>query len=149
MHRRKLLTMLGALALAPRAYAQSPAATQATLYKNPNCGCCEEHANYLRGRGFAVKVVETHDLDGLKRRHGVPEELFGCHTIEVGGYVVEGHVSAGTITRLLRERPPIRGISLPGMPEGSPGMSGRKREPFRIYVIDSGAGAAPKLFATE
>ncbi|MGH8197806.1 MAG: DUF411 domain-containing protein [Steroidobacteraceae bacterium] len=149
MHRRKLVAMLGALTLAPLARAQSPAATQAMLYKNPNCGCCEEHASYLRGHGYAVKVIETHDLDGLKRRHGVPEELFGCHTIEIGGYVVEGHVPAGALARLLRERPAIRGISLPGMPAGSPGMIGRKREAFKIYVIDGRQAGAPQLFAAE
>jgi len=148
MNRRDLIAALGALTLAPLAIAQAPAATQATLYKNPNCGCCEEHANYLRQHGYAVKVVETHDLDGIKRRHGVPEELFGCHTIEIGGYVVEGHVPAGPLARLLRERPAIRGISLPGMPTGSPGMAGPKREPLRIYAIDGGA-AAPRVFAVE
>jgi len=95
-----------------------------------------------------VKGVETHDLDGIRRRHGVPEERVGCHTIEIGGYVVEGHVPAGPLARLLRERPAIRGISLPGMPTGSPGMAGPKREPFRIYAIDGGA-AAPRVFAVE
>jgi len=149
MKRRRLIVLLGAFALAPSALAQAPAATPATLYKNPNCGCCDEHANYLRGHGYVVKVVETHDLDGIKRRHGVPEPLYGCHTIEIGGYVVEGHVSAATIARLLRERPPIRGISLPGMPTGSPGMAGPKRELFRIYAIDGGASVAPRLYAVE
>ena len=146
MQRRRILGALGALMLAPMARAQS-AWREATLYKNPNCGCCEEHASYLRSHGFAVKVVETHDLDGIKRRHGVPEVLFGCHTIEVGGYVVEGHVPAGALQRLLEERPAIRGISLPGMPTGSPGMTGRKREPFKIYAIDG--RASPALFAVE
>jgi hypothetical protein len=148
MKRRHLIAALGAFALAPFAFAQAPAAIEATLYKNPNCGCCDEHANYLRGHGYAVKVVESHDLDGVKRRHGVPEALYGCHTIEIGGYVVEGHVPAGTIARLLRERPAIRGISLPGMPAGSPGMTGREREPFRIYAIESGA-TEPRLYAAE
>lgn len=148
MKRRQLIALLGAFALAPFALAQAPASTEATLYKNPDCGCCDEHANYLRQHGYAVKVVETHDLDGIKRRHGVPEALYGCHTIEVGGFVVEGHVPAGPLARLLREQPAIRGISLPGMPAGSPGMTGPKREPFRIYAIDGGA-AAPRLYAIE
>ena len=148
MNRRDLIAALGALSLAPLAIAQAPAATQATLYKNPNCGCCDEHASYLRRHGYAVNAVETHDLDGIKRRHGVPEALYGCHTIEIDGYVVEGHVPAGPLARLLRERPAIRGISLPGMPTGSPGMAGPKREPFRIYAIDGGA-AAPRLYAVE
>ena len=146
MQRRAILGALGALMLAPVALAQSPQ-REATLYKSPNCGCCEEHASYLRGHGFAVKVVESPDLEAVKRRLGVPEPLFGCHTIEIGGYVVEGHVPAGPLARLLKERPAIRGISLPGMPTGSPGMTGPKREPFRIYAFDG--GAAPRLFAVE
>jgi hypothetical protein len=149
MQRRRLIVLLGALALAPLARAQGPAALDATLYKNPGCGCCEEHAIYLRGHGYAVKVIESHDLDGLKRRHGVPEQLYGCHTIEIGGYVVEGHVSAETLGRLLREKPAIRGISLPGMPAGSPGMSGRKLEPFMIYRIEATSNANPRIYAIE
>jgi hypothetical protein len=146
-----MLAVLGGLALASLAHAQAhvPAARDAVLYKNPNCGCCEEHASYLRGHGYSVKVVETHDLDGVKRRHGVPEELSGCHTIEIGGYVVEGHVSANTLGRLLREKPAIRGISLPGMPAGSPGMTGGKREPLRIYAIDGRKAGEPQLYAVE
>jgi hypothetical protein len=143
------MVAMGAIALAPQLLAQSKDARDATLYKNPNCGCCDEHANYLRGHGYAVKVIETHDLDGLKRRHGVPEALFGCHTIEVGGYVVEGHVSAGTLDRLLREKPAIRGISLPGMPLGSPGMNGKKQEPFRIYRIEQSSAEKPGIYAID
>ena len=141
--------MLGGLALAPLARAQAPAARDAVLYKNPSCGCCEEHASYLRSHGYSVKVVETHDLDGIKRQHAVPEELFGCHTVLIGGYVVEGHVPAVALARLLRERPAIRGISLPGMPAGSPGMTGRKREPLRIYRIDGRSSGEPRVYAVE
>jgi hypothetical protein len=125
-----------ALALTTPAYAADK--IPATLYKNPQCGCCEGHANHLRANGFDVKSIETHDLPLIKQGHGVKPELEGCHTIEIGGYVVEGHVSAATIKRLLAERPAIKGISLPGMPEGSPGMGGRKTEPFKIYEITDG-----------
>jgi hypothetical protein len=82
----------------------------------------------------------------IKRMYRVPEKLAGCHTTVIGPYVVEGHVPAGTIDRLLTERPNIRGISLPGMPAGSPGMSGQKTEPFVIYEIADGP---PKIYATE
>lgn len=120
--------------------------TQATLYKSPQCGCCEGHAEHLRANGFDVKVVETHDLPLIKQSHGVKPKLEGCHTIEVGGYVVEGHVSATIIKRLLAERPAIKGISLPGMPNGSPGMGGRKTEPFQVYEITEGPG---RIYAVE
>jgi hypothetical protein len=118
----------------------------AVLYKNPQCGCCEGHADHLRANGFNVKSVETHDMPLIKQSHGVASALEGCHTIEVGGYVVEGHVSAAIIKRLLAQRPAIKGISLPGMPDGSPGMGGRKTEPFKIYEITDGPA---RLYAVE
>ena len=120
---------------------------QATLYKNPQCGCCEGYADYLRENGFEVTVKPTHDLPLLHRQHGVPEPLVGCHTTLVDGYVVEGHVPVGPIDRLLAERPDIKGISLPGMPEGSPGMSGRKQSPFTIHELSD--GGQPKIYAVE
>lgn len=147
MHRRRFLGTLAALSAASFARAQDK--PEATLYKNPQCGCCQDHAAYLRRHGYRVKEIATHDLEGLRQQHGVPEQLYGCHTILVGGYVVEGHVSAPIIDRLLRERPKIRGISLPGMPQGSPGMTGTKTEPFRIYEIHVDAGATPRLYAVE
>jgi hypothetical protein len=147
MQRRSFLFLLGVAAVAPLAGAQS--ARDATLYKNPQCGCCEDHAKYLRRHGYNVVVVPTHDLDRIKSRNGVPEELYGCHTMLVGGYVVEGHVSAGTLDRLLRERPAIRGISVPGMPPGSPGMTGRKKEPLKTYEIAIRRAGEPRLYATE
>ena len=122
---------------------------EATLYKNPQCGCCHDHAAYLRRHGYQVKEVATHDLDAIKRKHGVPEQLYGCHTILIGGYVVEGHVSAAIIDRLLREQPKIRGISLPGMPAGSPGMTGRKTEAFKIYEISDRASEDPRVYAVD
>jgi hypothetical protein len=93
-----------------------------------------------------VKVVETKNLPQIKKQHGVPLEFEGCHTLLIGGYVVEGHVPATIIRKLLKERPAIRGISLPGMPEGSPGMSGTKTGPFVIYEL---SGENGKVYATE
>jgi hypothetical protein len=119
---------------------------EATLYKQPSCGCCEGHADYLRAHGYKVTVVETENMSVIKKKYGVPQELEGCHTIVIGGYVVEGHVPASIIGKLLKERPAVRGISLPGMPDGSPGMSGTKKEPFVVYELSAGSG---KVFATE
>jgi hypothetical protein len=147
MKRRSFLTVLAALAVTRIASAQS--SRDATLYKNPLCGCCQDHAAYLRKHGFRVKEIATHDLEGLRQQLRVPEQLYGCHTILVGGYVVEGHVSAPIIDRLLRERPKIRGISLPGMPPGSPGMTGTKTEPFQIYEIGDTAVENPRVYAVD
>jgi hypothetical protein len=119
---------------------------QATLYKNPFCGCCEGHAQYLRENGFVVTEIPTDDLPRIRQQHGVPEQLAGCHTILIDGYVVEGHVPAAAIDKLLAERPPIKGISLPGMPAGSPGMSGPKTAPFVVYEISDGD---PKVYAVD
>lgn len=118
--------------------AQAEERHAATLYKNPQCGCCETYADYLRENGFEVTVEPTHDLPLMKRQHGVPSVLEGCHTTLVDGYVVEGHVPVDTLVRLLTERPAIKGISLPGMPAGSPGMVGEKTGPFTIYEIGDG-----------
>ena len=121
---------------------------RATLYKNPQCGCCEGYAAYLRRHGFEVEVKATHDLAEISSKAGVPDELQGCHTMFVSGYVVDGHVPVNVVRKLLSERPPIAGITLPGMPAGSPGMSGTKRETFTIYAVTKD-GAPPKVYAAE
>ena len=137
------MRVLSVLLLIPTLVLLAPAVAgessrQATLYKNPQCGCCEGYADYLGDNGFEVTVKPTHDLPLLHRQYGVPEPLVGCHTTLVEGYVVEGHVPIGALLRMLTERPAIKGISLPGMPAGSPGMFGEKAGPFTIYVIGDG-----------
>ncbi|MBM3517042.1 MAG: hypothetical protein FJX56_03985 [Alphaproteobacteria bacterium] len=122
------------------------AGRDAILYKDPQCGCCEAYAEYLRENGYSVRVVPTHDLSLIKQEHGVPAEFEGCHTTLIDLYVIEGHVPVATLDRLLSERPFIKGISLSGMPEGSPGMSGRKTEPFTIYELSEGT---PRVYAVE
>jgi hypothetical protein len=143
---RNLLVVMLVAATLGGASAKAEERRQATLYKNPQCGCCEGHADHLRGGGFEVTEIPTHDLSLLRRQHGVPEALIGCHLTLVDGYVVEGHVPVSTLLRLLAERPAIRGISLPGMPAGSPGMVGEKTGPFTIYEIGDGP---PKVYAVE
>ena len=138
-------TILLAAITAPAAARNKPAAT---LYKNPECSCCEGYAAYLRRNGFDVKVVATHDMPLLKKQHSVPEPFEGCHTTLVGGYVVEGHVPVNTLKKLLSERPRIPGVSLPGMPAGSPGMTGVKSEPFTIYELGSDPNK-PRIYAVE
>jgi hypothetical protein len=120
----------------------------ATLYKDPSCSCCDAHADYLRANGFSVTVVEQPNMTPIKQKYGVPRDLQGCHSTVIGKYVVEGHVPVGPIKRLLAEKPDIKGISLPGMPQGSPGMSGTKQGPFEVLAITGGDGPAP-VYARE
>lgn len=147
---RKLIMTLAAAAFfngaAFVAAAQNAAAEEVTLYKNPQCGCCEGYADYLRQNGFTVTVKATHDLVAMSREAGIPEDSEGCHLSFIDGYVVSGHVPVGTVNRLLSERPAIKGITLPGMPMGSPGMTGSKTEAFTIYTIGEGQ---PQVYAVE
>lgn len=108
------------------------------LYKTPNCTCCEAYADYLRDNGFRVEVLPTHDLSGVKAEHGVREELAGCHTALIEGYVFEGHIPVDSVRRVLDERPALDGISVPGMPVGSPGMGIEQGlvEPLRVYDLE-------------
>ena len=107
-----------------------------TVYKTPTCGCCKEWVSYLKTNGF--KVI-THDLDNLnqvKAQHGVPAQLQSCHTAVVDGYVVEGHVPADDIWRLLTQRPKVSGITAPGMPQQSPGMYSIEPRDYDVLSFD-------------
>ncbi|MCK1709106.1 MULTISPECIES: DUF411 domain-containing protein [unclassified Bradyrhizobium] len=134
-------------AMAPVLPAVAAAPIHATLYKNPQCTCCEGYAAYLRSDGFDVEVKPTNDLNQISEKAGVPEKYQGCHTMFVGNYVVDGHVPVEVVQKLLKERPPIAGITLPGMPARSPGMSGQKAKPFVIYAITRD-GKAPTVYAS-
>jgi len=120
----------------------------ATLYKTPGCMCCDGYANYLRANGFNVTVIEHPNMTLIKQKFGLREDLEGCHSTVIGKYVVEGHVPIGPIKKLLAEKPDIKGISLPGMPQGSPGMSGTKEGPFEVQTITGHDGPAP-IYAKE
>ena len=147
MLRRSFLGALVAVAVVPAADAQQPRA--ATLYKNPDCGCCDEYAKYLGQHGFKVEIIATPDLDRIKESKDVPQQFSGCHTTLIGGYVVEGHVPVKSIERMLREKPKITGISLPGMPDGSPGMTGKKEAPFTIHAFGGRIGGKPQVYSVE
>lgn len=120
----------------------------AVLYKNPQCSCCEAYAAYLQQNGFDVDVKPTNDLASISAKAGIPPALEGCHTMMVEGYAVDGLVPVDVIRKLLTERPPIAGITLPGMPMGAPGMGGDKAGPFTIYAIGK-VGSAPTVYAVE
>lgn len=146
MQRRHFLLASAALLFLPAPVLAAP--LHATLYKNPDCSCCEGYAAYLRDNGFDVDVKPTNDLAEISSKAGVPEELEGCHTMFVDGYVIDGHVPVDIIRKLLVEKPAIAGITLPGMPMGSPGMVGTKTEKFTIYAVTKD-GKAPTVYATE
>ena len=138
-------TALAILAAPLPALAES---IHAVLYKNPQCSCCESYAAYLNQNGFQVEVKSTNDLTEISAKAGVPADLEGCHTMFIEGYVVDGLVPVDVIQRLLKEKPAIAGITLPGMPMGAPGMAGSKTGPFTIYAV-SKDGSAPKVYAVE
>lgn len=143
---RHSILLATALAALGTINAQAAQFGAATLYKNPQCGCCDAYAEYLEQNGFDVTLQNTTDMQSIKDQGGVPQALAGCHTMLIDGYVVEGLVPLDTLTRLLTEKPAIKGISLPGMPVGAPGMPGPKAAPFEIYEISDGPA---KVYATE
>lgn len=103
------------------------------MYKSPTCGCCGDWVSYLRDEGFPVEVESRANVRPVKQKVGVPDDLASCHTAIVSDYVVEGHVPAAEIKRLIRETPDLRGISVPGMPVGSPGMErGDRVQPYSV-----------------
>jgi len=123
------------------------AATEVTLYKSPTCGCCEKYVDYLRENGFAVTAINENNMDAIKKRHGV-SHIASCHTALVGGYVVEGHVPVGAIRKLLKEKPAITGISVPGMQMNSPGMGEMKKGTLTVYAVPKN-GQEPRVFSVE
>jgi hypothetical protein len=137
------MAVLGAM---PPLQAVAAAPQSLRLIKHPGCECCEGHAAYLRQNGYAVTVELSPDLDAFRQSLGIPRHLFGCHTILAGDYVIEGHVPAAAVAKLFAERPAIKGISVPGMPLGSPGMSGQKTAPLVVYEIATGN---PVVFLAE
>jgi len=111
-----------------------------TLYKTPNCGCCENYISYLRSNGFKVEKrdISDEELTNLKKQLGIPENLWSCHTALWGNYFVEGHTPISAIEKFLNEKPEINGIALPEMPSGSPGMPGFKIEKWKIHSVKNG-----------
>lgn len=133
----------------------SPSATpqlaSMTVFRDPNCGCCEAWAEIARKAGYQVRLIDHPDMAAIKRRHGVPDELLSCHTALIGGYAVEGHVPMDDVERLLAERPQLKGIAVAGMPLGSPGMEvpDGTKEPFQVMAFDAAGRIAPFRTAAQ
>lgn len=122
--------------IALMACTQAAAAATLEVFKSPYCGCCGAWVEHVRAAGFTVKVTEVEDMATFGSQFGVPEHLRSCHTTKAGKYVVEGHVPAADIKRLLKEKPDALGIAVAGMPAGSPGMDqGPEKEPYKTILV--------------
>jgi hypothetical protein len=137
---RKVLAAIAAVAavsITGVTFAQKPAPT-VQVYKSPTCGCCANWVKHLQQHGFTTNVTETDDVASIKKQRGVPARVQSCHTAVVDGYVLEGHVPAADVQRLLKERPAVVGLAVPGMPIGSPGMEvpGQKPQAYDVVAFD-------------
>jgi hypothetical protein len=129
-------TLIGAIAFAAMFVGTAAHAATLTVYKSPSCGCCAKWIEHVEAHGFTVKTIQTDDMMAIKKRLGLPDNAVSCHSTTVANYVVEGHVPAADIKRLLAQKPKARGIAVAGMPMGSPGMDiGGQQEPFATMLI--------------
>ena len=138
--RQRLMWMIAILLLcfgSPAAAMASTAGEEVVVFRSAYCECCEAWESHIAEAGFVVQDHVADDMDGIKEAMGVPVESASCHTARVSGYVVEGHVPAASIQRMLKERPEIKGLAAPGMPMGSPGMEidGMVADPFSVFSI--------------
>ena len=126
---------VGMMMTAPEAEAET-----VVVYKSPTCGCCKAWVTHMRENGFRVEVHEQYNVTPVKNELGVPGRLRSCHTAKVGGYVIEGHVPADQVKRLLEEKPDVTGLAVPGMPMGSPGMEGPRKDPYEVSAFRRDGG---------
>jgi len=133
--RRSTLTLIVGTVAVPFGTGWAAEDQLITVHKDPNCGCCTGWVRHLQKAGFTVSTVETADLDAIKTRLGIPADLAACHTAQVAGYLVEGHVPAVALKRLLAEKPNAVGLAVPGMPVGSPGMEGGTPQPYEAVLF--------------
>jgi hypothetical protein len=113
------------------------AAPQVDVYKTRTCGCCAKWVDHLKANGFAPRVMDVPSTAEYRKQYGVPEQLLSCHTAVVGGYSIEGHVPAADIHRLLKQKPKAKGLAVPGMPAGSPGMETGRRDAYSVLLFNT------------
>jgi hypothetical protein len=131
------VVVAGAVSLGGLAAAQRSAGPMVEVFKSPTCGCCANWVKHLEASGFSTKVTDVEDMTQVKTKYGVPGRLQSCHTAVVNGYVLEGHVPAADVQRLIKERPAVVGVAVPGMPIGSPGMEvGNTVQPYNVMAFD-------------
>ncbi|WP_275285784.1 DUF411 domain-containing protein [Halomonas elongata] len=141
MNRRLASLMLSTVLLAGASTAHAALPDTATLYKNPQCGCCDGYARHLEDLGIEVTIVDDAEMNRIKSAAGLPHGLGACHTIEMGDYWIEGHVPMAALETLYEQRPDIDGLGLAGMPSGTPGMPGPKQEDWNVYRFTDGESA--------
>ena len=129
------VAILAGVAIWPPSLKKARAA-EIVVYKSPTCGCCRDWVDHLRDEGFRVTAHDRKDMSAIKAQNGITRKLASCHTALVEGYVVEGHVPARDIKRLLEEKPAVAGLAVPGMPMGSPGMEGAYEDPYDVLTFD-------------
>ena len=128
--------MLGvAMALAGSAPVLAQSSAPVEVFKSPSCGCCGKWVEHLRQNGFQVETHDVEDVTAARKKMGMPDRLGSCHTAKIGGYVVEGHVPAADIQRLLKEKPKALGLAVPAMVPGSPGMESAKPVPYQTLLV--------------
>lgn len=140
---KRLLTRFGlisavmALVVSAGISTSAQRGTTVQVFKTPTCGCCHLWVKHLEANGFTTKVTDMEDLSGIKKKYGVPAKANSCHTAVVDGYTLEGHVPAAEVKRLLKEKPALAGLAVPGMPVGSPGMEyGKTVQPYNVMSFD-------------
>lgn len=143
MRRRSFLGIAVAATLLGSRAAVATGAPNVDVYKSPACGCCGKWVEHLRASGFNVTVNDIADVDAFRAKAGVPNALAACHTALVGGYVVEGHVPAADIRKLLAERPRALGLAVPGMPASAPGMDGTRSSGYEVLLFDAHGATRP------
>ena len=129
--------------------AQQRPAPMVQVYKSPTCGCCANWVKHLQQHGFRTQVTDLDDVAAIKTQRGIPRRVHSCHTAVVDGYVLEGHVPATDVQRLLKERPAVVGIAVPGMPIGSPGMEVPNVKPQQYDVVSFDKQGQLKVFASH
>ncbi|MCP5249991.1 MAG: DUF411 domain-containing protein [Candidatus Accumulibacter sp.] len=143
----KPVRILSALALLSVGSVYAESAPRIEVYKNASCSCCGGWVDHLRQNGFEVSSHDVDDVSANRKKLGMPERLGSCHTARVDGYVIEGHVPAGDIQRLLREKPPALGLAVPAMPPGSPGMEGASAVPYDTLLVNR--NGSTRVFASH
>ena len=117
------------------------------IYKSPTCGCCTKWVDHVKAAAFTPVVKDLDDVTGIKKNNGVPEALWSCHTALVEGYVIEGHVPADLIKKILAEKPKLVGLAVPGMPQGSPGMETGRKDTYQVMAWEK--GGKTRVYATR
>ncbi|VXB75501.1 DUF411 domain-containing protein [Massilia sp. 9I] len=134
----RFLTQAASAVLLALPLAASAAQPVIEVYKSATCGCCKEWVKHLEANGFTVKTQDVPNTSDYREKFGIPNEYGSCHTGRVNGYAIEGHVPASDIKRLLATKPKARGLAVPGMPMGSPGMEGPRKDPYEVLLVQDG-----------